>query len=111
MKIPFSIENWYNLKNLISGKESSDCRLPCTKVSVESKSDYAKNNDEEFDQVNLIFLSSVEVTKTEFSKFNIFEMLTFIGGNMGLWLGLGMVQFLEVFINFPIKRTERRSIN
>ena len=101
--IPYSLQNWYKKRNLFSGFKSSDCQLPCTRVSVDSKLEYVKKNDEDDNQINLIFINSIEISKTDFANFNIFTVLSFIGGNMGLWLGLGMVQFFEIFMKIPVR--------
>ena len=46
----------------------------------------------------IIYLDQLVTTRTVSDvNFNFFAMLSFMGSNMGLFLGLGVLQFLEMF--------------
>ena len=48
----------------------------------------------------LQLIQDVTVTKTEFLKFTFEKFLSDVGGSMGLWLGLGLLQSFELFTNY-----------
>jgi hypothetical protein len=53
----------------------------------------------------LTLSSKVLVTRTDFPEFRLASFLSEVGGSMGLWLGLGMVQALELVINSLLYKT------
>ena len=48
--------------------------------------------------IKINFASLVPVSNTDFMKFDLVEFLSSIGGSLGLWLGLGVLQLLEVIL-------------
>ena len=40
----------------------------------------------------------MEVSKTDFVKFNLATFLANTGGSLGLWLGLGVLQLAEILV-------------
>ena len=61
----------------------------------------------EANAIGLAFADDVLVTKTYFRKFNFTMFLSEIGGSMGLWLGLGLLQALSMSINFVISWSKK----
>ena len=59
-------------------------------------------------QLVLTFSDSVIVTKTDFLKFNFMMFLADIGGSMGLWLGLGLLQVLEISMKYVCTRCRNK---
>ena len=57
--------------------------------------------------IDLTFSSKVFVTETDFAKFTISSFLSEVGGSMGLWLGLGVVQVLELAANWVLLRINK----
>ena len=49
--------------------------------------------------IMVTFLDKVQVTKTDFLEFNLWTFLSSIGGSLGLWLGLGMLQLGEIILD------------
>ena len=96
----FHEENITNLelyKKLHDGRQKSSCPLPCSTLHVESR--YLRGEDFEIPGINLMFSQDIVVTKTEFLSFTFEKFLSDVGGSMGLWLGLGLLQSLELFTN------------
>ena len=107
----FHEENITNLplyKMLHDGTQKSSCPLPCSILHVESR--YLRVVDYKRPGITLIFSQDIVVTKTEFLSFTFEKFLSDVGGSMGLWLGLGLLQTLELFTNH-ICRVKKTSEN
>ena len=50
------------------------------------------------------FNKEVTVTRIGFSEFNFPTFLADLGGSIGLWLGLGVVQLLELLIKVMVNK-------
>ena len=48
--------------------------------------------------MTLLIKDTMEVTKTDFMDFSLSIFLANIGGSLGLWLGLGVLQLGQVVI-------------
>ena len=83
-------------KDLMDGSQLSDCPLPCTTTNTETKHILDRTGNRNYPTLFLSFSSKVMVTRTDFLKFSLASFLSEVGGSMGLWLGLGMVQALEL---------------
>ena len=83
-----------SLKKIFAGTEPNDCPKPCSTTSTYTriKSDFPGK----FTVVTLNFARDIRIKKTEMVKFNFLTALSILGSNMGLWLGLGVVQFMEL---------------
>ena len=90
--------NSYIYRKLHDGRQKSTCPLPCSTFHVESK--YQSEADEKFPVIHLNLIQDITVTKTEFLKFTFEKFLSDVGGSMGLWLGLGILQSFELFTNY-----------
>ena len=92
---------------LATGTRKSNCQMPCSTMHVDSRSLSVEDGEET--AIALFFSDNVLVTKTQFIKFNFLMFLSDIGGSMGLWLGLGLLQALRISINFAISWTGRNN--
>ena len=81
---------------LISGISVSDCPLTCSSTQIKIVSLDEKYGVRDTSRIDIAFEKTVLVSKTDFRKFNIIHFLAEFGGSMGLWLGLGVVQTIEL---------------
>ena len=91
-------EIYYKLHN---GLQKSNCPVPCSTFYVESK--YITGEWYSSSGIDLDLSQDIIVIKTEFLKFTFEKFLSDIGGSMGLWLGLGLLQSFELFTNHICK--------
>ena len=47
----------------------------------------------------MTFAGKVELTETDFIKPTLSTILSEVGGSLGLWLGLGALQAVELLVN------------
>ena len=89
--------------DLFDGTEKSPCPLPCSTYSFESR--FLKRNPTDYlndSYVEISFPSSMTVTSTFFLKFSFTNTLSSIGGSMGLWLGLSLLEALQVLLELAL---------
>ena len=55
---------------------------------------------ENVSKLDLYFNQHVTVTTTDFIKFIFANLLSEIGGGLGLWLGMGAMQAVEVLVHW-----------
>ena len=91
-------------RDLFDGTQLSDCPLPCTTTNTETKHLFYRTSVRNYSTILLTFSSKVLVTRTDFPEFSLASFLSEVGGSMGLWLGLGMVQVMELVINSILQR-------
>ena len=92
-----------NLAGFATGTNRSACHVPCTRTYIQTSylSDQVLAKDS---RIYITFDNMLVVSTTEFPKFNLADSLAALGGSLGLWLGLGVVQFLELIANTVAKR-------
>ena len=90
--------------DIFSGYSEVQCLDPCTRTFTYSKflSDNKDASGGTF--IQLVIANDVTVEKTELVAFNFLLSLSYLGGNMGLWLGLGAVQLMEILTKFSMKK-------
>jgi hypothetical protein len=89
---------------LFAGNKLSDCPLPCKTTRTETKFLRSYVTDDKRTSVDIAFSQSVQVTTTNFLKPTLSTFLSDVGGSVGLWLGLGVVQAVQLVINCVIAR-------
>ena len=85
--------------DLFQGKLEPDCAHPCisTTTDVRLVSRASTQGSASNTTLFLHFLPIVENIQTTVVKFSVAKFLSEIGGTLGLWLGLGFVQLLEMY--------------
>ena len=78
------------------GALKSECTLPCTSTEITSVFLDEKNDNYTTSRIDIAFSKQVSVAVTDFPKFNTAVFLSACGGSMGLWLGVGIVQAVEM---------------
>ena len=87
--------------DIVAGtEEKNDCSLPCqsteiTSVFLDEKYQTTNTN---YSRIDIAFSGTLTITTSDFPKFNPAAFLSEIGGAMGLWLGLGVVQTIEILV-------------
>ena len=95
----------FNFGSLFVGEQISTCHKPCTTLHVESR--FLREADFDNPIITLSFSQTVVVTNTHFLQFNFLLFLSDIGGTMGLWLGLGLLQAVEICFNCLCSRIKK----
>ena len=90
--------------DIITGSQVSDCPLPCTSTEIT-----CVNLDEKFvaennSRIDITFSDSVSFMMNDFPKFNFAVFLSTLGGSMGLWLGLGVLQSIDIMVNLVFRK-------
>ena len=85
-------------EDLEDGTQLSDCPLPCTTTSVETRLLAETISTDNSSTINLTFSPTIIVTTKSFLKFIFAKFLSDLGGCMGLWLGLSIVQLVETVL-------------
>ena len=100
----------YPYFDLIDGTQKSSCPMPCSTIQVESRLLQERLGEGNKHFVDMQFSKGIPVTKTKLKKFNFAILLSEIGGSMGLWLGLGLLQVLEISIKFILSTLRKWEI-
>ena len=82
---------------LRSGMRTPPCHAPCkTTKAITQLASSSKNQT--IATVTLSFKEQMAVTVTDFTPFSLSIFLSNVGGSLGLWLGLGLLQLGELAI-------------
>ena len=92
--------------NIVAGNAKSDCPLPCKSTKIMSVFLDEKSEPKNTSKIDIAFSDTLTITTSDFPKFNPAEFLSTLGGSMGLWLGLGVVQTIEIVLNAILKRVK-----
>ena len=88
----------YDFGDLFDGSQRSTCPLPCSTYSVDSRLISDEITTRNISVLNLTFNQHVIVTSHSAIKFTFASFLSDVGGGLGLWLGLGVAQFLDALV-------------
>ena len=73
-----------------------DCKFINTCAYYQISANFLLQHQEGQVSVELLFSDSVMVTTFYFPVFYLTDLLSSLGGSLGLWLGLGILQLLQV---------------
>ena len=99
---------WYQIwpkqfaDGLWSGSTLSDCAPPCTLTTARMTRGPVTRLKGKYNFVHFYLTEDVHITRVTVDKFNIQEALNFLGSNLGLWPGMGILQLLEDFMGLVV---------
>ena len=79
-----------------NGYIKSNCPRPCTQTQI--KLNKLLTEKWPHPSVELMFSDKVMVTYNYYPEFSLVEALASLGGSLGLWLGLGVLQLLQLLL-------------
>ena len=89
------------MEQLVVGTRMSNCPDPCTSTKIKTVYLDEKMYDREgvSSRIDITFSDNVDTYINDFPKFHFSSFLAEIGGAIGLWLGLGVIQIMETIMN------------
>ena len=68
------------------------------RTKVKQKLSYEENNikDTNLSKIVINFGKTVSVHRMDFPKFDLASFLSAVGGSMGIWLGIGVIQCIDI---------------
>ena len=94
----------HRINRIFTGIEPNNCPMPCKSTSTNIRLLTITKSSGNLTYVTIYFSEEITITKVEMVEFDFVTSLSFLGSNMGLWLGLGTLQFAELLVNhFPNK--------
>ena len=82
---------------LATGLQVSDCKLPC-KI-MKTVTTYSSEQAYHYSGIAVNFKNDMQITSTRHVRFDPVKFLCDIGGILGLWLGLGLVQLSNMVVD------------
>ena len=97
---------------LFEGIKPNKCPKPCIKTFADTTFVAATPGmelyGEEWNALLIIFSEDITLTTTTMLEFNFLTCLTYLGADLGLWLGMGAFQLVQVFAGFTNRWNNRR---
>ena len=87
---------------LWSGSSLSDCAPACTLTSARVTKGPVTSLDGKYNYIHFYLTEDVHITRITVDKFNLQEAFNFLGSNLGLWPGMGILQLLEDFVSMIV---------
>ena len=82
-------------QDLVDGTMESDCYRPCLTTKTVGALISKKNEERNFTTFDFTFDQKVIITESFYPIFSFTNLLTSLGGAMGLWLGVSVVQIFS----------------
>ena len=83
------------VKSLYTGNQLSNCPMPCNTFATNTRL-MSKRATADKSHIVLSFSETVQMTITEMEAPSISGLLSAIGGSIGLWLGIGVFQAVQI---------------
>ena len=94
------------VESLYNGNKLSDCPMPCNTFGTNTRLISGRATAEKSNIV-LTFSETVQMTITEMETPSISGLLSAVGGSIGLWLGIGVFQAIEILSHIFLPLTNR----
>ena len=102
---------WDAVSLLYVGATISSCSLPCTTTVAKTKFRFEKVSEgDEIRKMNwIVFVlpEKIRVTATMQKKTSFSQILSDLGGTLGLWLGIGVLQLFQNVATFKLHLVTR----
>ena len=80
--------------HLFAGITANNCPKPCIQTTTYTK--FVRDAPGNYSGLLILFSEDITITKTEMLGFDFLSSLSYLGSNLGLWLGLGALQLMEM---------------
>ena len=94
IEVSFNCSFWEEEYTMFLGYKKSSCPMPCTRTKIDMK--HLLTDEDDHHRIEIMFSESLMVTRHSFPDASLTEGLASLGGSMGLWLGLGVLQLLQL---------------
>ena len=88
------------LKDLFDGTRESLCERPCRSTRVIGTELSQVCTAKDHSSLHLTLDQSLTLYDSDFPGFGWVSLLTDLGGSLGLWLGLGVAQLVEILVKW-----------
>ena len=86
------------LKALYDGTRESDCERPCRSTTVIGTELSQVCTGKNTSSLTFTLDQTLTLYDSDFPGFGWVSLLTDLGGSLGLWLGLGVAQLVEIIL-------------
>ena len=98
---------------LFEGIKPNGCPRPCTTTFVHTTFVAETSGMElygvEWNSLLIIFSEDITITTTNMLEFNFLTSLAYIGSYLGLWLGLGALQLVQIIAGLSSRKCLSKS--
>ena len=91
------------LKDLFEGTRESGCERPCRSTTVIGTELSQVCTSKNISSFHFTLDQIITLYDSDFPGFGWVSLLTDLGGSLGLWLGLGVAQLVEIILNWITK--------
>ena len=98
------LQNLLSYIEVTTGKHIFSCPLPCTTTRTYTRR-LGETQVKDQQNMDIIFIEEMQVTRTTVVPFSLVEFFSGVGGLLGLWLGLGAAQAVEMGLKLIFTRT------
>ena len=91
------------LKGLYDGTRESGCERPCRSTTVIGTELSQVCTGKNLSSLHFTLDQIITLYDSDFPGFGWVSLLTDLGGSLGLWLGLGVAQLVEIILDWITK--------